>query len=367
MPIFIGSEIYRGSSYGPRHPLSIPRVPTVTDLCRAMGWLPEPQFRVSPRAKPAALEAFHSPAYIAALQKAEADGTVSERTRGRHQIGTLSNPIFAEMFRRPATAAGGSLLGAELLRTGGIVFNPGGGTHHGMPDHAGGFCYLNDPVLAIKALLGQGLGRVAYVDIDAHHCDGVAAAFAKEPRVLMISTHEERRWPFTGGLEDRTGLNLPLPRDTNDTEFQLALDAVILPAVQGFRPEAVVLQCGADAVQEDPLARLALSNNSHWRTVAALMGMSPRLLVLGGGGYNPWTVGRLWAGVWATLNMIGIPDRLPEQGRAILAGLSWTRQRGEVPEYLLETLVDAPRDGALRSELRERVRVLQSRISQAWV
>ena len=102
------------------------------DLCRAMGWLPRTQFRVSPRAKPAPLTRFHTAAYITALQQAEAARDVDEATRQRHQIGTLSNPIFPEIYRRPATAAGGSLLAADLLAQGGIVYNPGGGTHHGM-------------------------------------------------------------------------------------------------------------------------------------------------------------------------------------------------------------------------------------------
>src|SRR6056297_1754170 len=213
-PVFIGSNVYRGSSYGPRHPLSIPRVPTTIDLSRAMGWLPSAQYQTSPRARPKALKTFHTGRYIDALQMAEDSQAVTETIQHRHHLGTLSNPVFPEMFRRPATAAGGSLLGAELLAGGGVVYNPGGGTHHGMADSAAGFCYLNDPVLALKAFLSQGHDRVAYVDIDAHHCDGVAAAFHGEPRVLMISTHEAQRWPFTGALEDdagRSAINLPLP------------------------------------------------------------------------------------------------------------------------------------------------------------
>ncbi|MEM9909714.1 MAG: acetoin utilization protein AcuC [Pseudomonadota bacterium] len=367
-PLFIGSEIYRGSSYGVKHPLSIPRVPTTMDLSRALGWLPERQFRTSPRAKPAALHLFHTPDYVAALQRAEATGEVDAKTRERHRIGTLSNPVFPEIFRRPATAAGGSLLATELLANGGIVYNPGGGTHHGMADHASGFCYLNDPVLAIKAFLAQGLERIAYVDIDAHHCDGVAAAFHGDPRVLMISTHEERRWPFTGTLEDRAGgqaINLPLPKGTGDDAFGLALNEIILPAVQAFAPEAIVLQCGADAVSEDPLARLDLSNNAHWSAVAAIKPLSPRLLVLGGGGYNPWSVGRLWTGVWAILNNQEIPDRLPEPARRILRHLTWHRQRDAVPKYLINTLRDTPRQGAISDTIRTTVDHLKKR-HKSW-
>lgn len=368
-PIFIGSEIYRGSSYGPLHPLSIPRVPVVTDLARALGWLPASRYRTSPRAKPAALAAFHTADYLSALERAERLGKVDEACRTRHGIGTLSNPVFPEMFRRPATAAGGSLLAAELLSRGGIVFNPGGGTHHGMADRASGFCYLNDPVLAIRSFLAQGLGRVAYIDIDAHHCDGVAAAFAGDPRVLMISTHEERRWPFTGALEDRAGgqgINLPLPRGAQDSDFALARDEVILPATQAFRPHAIVLQCGADAVAEDPLARLNLSNNAHLDIVALLFGLAPRLLVLGGGGYNPWSVGRLWAAVWAVLNGYDLPDRLPKNAQGVLTGLSWTRRRGERPDHLVETIRDRPRQGQIDARVRRRVNALRAR-RQAWV
>ena len=151
---------------------------------------------------------------------------MSDATRLRYHIGTVTNTVFAEMYRRPATAAGGSLLAAELLRQGGCVFNPGGGTHHGMPDRANGFCYLNDPVLAMLAMRRQGLERIAYVDIDAHHCDGVEAAFSGQEGMLLISTHEERRWPFTGALTDRAGgvsLNIPLPKGTNDSEFEAIL------------------------------------------------------------------------------------------------------------------------------------------------
>ncbi|MDA7428936.1 acetoin utilization protein AcuC [Primorskyibacter aestuariivivens] len=353
-PLFIGSNIYRGSSYGARHPLSIPRVPTVIDLCRVMGWLGPDCYRTSPRAKPVALTLFHDADYIAALQRAEARQSVNDDTRTRHGLGTLSNPVFAEMYRRPATAAGGSMLGASLLANGGVVFNPGGGTHHGMPGRAAGFCYLNDPALAIMQFRAMGLTRILYVDIDAHHCDGVEAGFAGAGDLRMISVHEDQRWPFTGAFADRAGgaaLNLPVPRGVNDSEFAHLRDQVILPAVERLEPQAIVLQCGADAVTEDPLARLELSNNVHFDMVARLREMTPRLLVLGGGGYNPWSVGRLWSGVWATLAGQEIPDHLPKEAQEVLEALTWLRQRGPVPGYLTGTLRDAPRPGPVRTEV----------------
>lgn len=370
-PLFLGSEIYRASSYGPRHPLRVPRVSTVMDLARALGWLGPDQYRPSPRAKPAALTIWHTPDYVSALHEAEARQSVDETIRSRHGIGTVSNPVFPEMFRRPATAAGASLLAGELLAQGGVIHHPGGGTHHGFPDRAAGFCYLNDPVLAMLSLRRAGARRIAYVDIDAHHADGVEHAFAGDPETLLISVHEERRWPFTGALADDGGgnvLNLPVPRGMNDDEMAEIREALILPAVAGFAPDAVVLQCGADAVEEDPLSRLSLSNNAHRAVLRELMALEPpRLLVLGGGGYNPWSVGRLWTGIWATLNRREIPDRLPGEGEEVLRGLRWENARAgrNPPEHWFTTLADPPRPGPVRQEVKERLDLLSARPAAA--
>lgn len=366
-PRFIGAKIYRGSSYGPGHPLRIPRVSTVMDLAGALGWLPPEQYVTSPRAKPAALRLWHSADYIAALQRAEAEGTVDAATRARHNLGTTANPVFAEVFRRPATSAGGVMLAAELVRGGGIVHAPAGGTHHAFPDYANGFCYFNDPVLCLLALRRQGLERIAYLDIDAHHADGVCHAFAQDPQALLISVHEERRWPFTGALHDDGGgghFNLPVPRGMNDSEMRAILDQLILPRLAAFAPDALVVQCGADAVLEDPLSRLALSNNAHFGVIAAVRGLAPRLVVLGGGGYNPWSVARLWTGVWGVLNDHAIPDRLPPRAEAVLRALEWPgapRVGRDPPEHWFTTLRDAPREGPVRDALRDRLGQLARR------
>jgi acetoin utilization protein AcuC len=361
-PIFIGARIYRGSSYGPRHPLSIPRVPTVMDLCRILGWLPDTQYRTSPCAKPSALTGFHTARYIAALQRAEA----TLRPDPAHDLGTLSNPVFPEVYRRPATAAGGGLLAAEHVRAGGVAYNPGGGTHHGLPDRANGFCYINEPVLTIRHLLSMGHERIAYVDIDAHHCDGVAVAFHGSENVRMISVHEDRRWPFTGALDDTAGcaaINIPVPRGFNDTEFDMILNQTILPAIAAQKPDAIYLQCGADAVTEDPLSRLALSNRCYVQAVTAMRQLSPRLIVSGGGGYNPWSVGRAWTCVWATLAGYEIPDRLPTDASDILRALRWSR-KGQPTEQMLSTLRDPARHGPISEQVREAVAHLGAR--SAW-
>ncbi|MGJ8605274.1 MAG: acetoin utilization protein AcuC [Marivita sp.] len=358
-PIFIGARIYRGSSYGAHHPLSIPRVPTVMDLCRTLGWLPSGQYRTSPCAKPAALTGFHTQAYIDALQKAEA----TQCPDLAFDLGSLSNPVFPEVYRRPATAAGGGLLAAEHVRHGGVAYNPGGGTHHGLPDRANGFCYINEPVLTIQRLLDLGLTRIAYIDIDAHHCDGVAVAFHGSDAVQMISIHEDKRWPFTGALDDDAGgagINIPVPRGFNDTEFDLILNDVILPAIARQNPQAIYLQCGADAVTEDPLSRLTLSNRCYVAAINALRPMSSRLIVSGGGGYNPWSVARAWTCVWATLAGFEIPDGLPDPAADILRGLQWTR-KAQPDARLVTTLLDPARTGPVSDQVRHAVATLTAR------
>src|SRR5262245_20792638 len=354
--LLIGSEIYRTSSYGRRHPLAIPRVSAALDLIRAMGWLDEQCYLDSPIATPEQLARFHAPDYIAAVRQAEADQHVPEDRRERYNIGRNGNPVFPEIFRRPATACGGTLRAVELLREGGIVYNPAGGTHHGRPDRASGFCYFNDPVLGILALLDAGLTRIYYVDVDAHHGDGVQDAFADDGRVFTLSIHESGRWPYTGKLEDRAGggaLNLPVPAGFNDSEMAFLFDEVVLPMAARLRPEAIVLQCGADGLADDPMSGLALSNRAHWRAVRSLMGLAPRLLVLGGGGYNPWAVARCWAGVWAALN--GIDPAVPPTaaGERVLRGLSWHHSRGRDPRpHWMATIADSLQPGAVRDEVR---------------
>jgi acetoin utilization protein AcuC len=224
-----------------------------------------------------------------------------------------------------------------------------------MPDRASGFCYINDPVLGLLEWLDLGLMNILYVDIDAHHGDGVEHAFRDDPRVFTLSVHESGRWPFTGRIEDRAGghaRNIPVPQGFNDTEMEHVLQTAILPILRHLRPQAVMLQCGADALEEDPLARLSLSNNAHCAVVRALLAESPRLIVTGGGGYNPWTVARCWALVWGVLDGRQLPEHLPPAAQAVLRALEWQRAAGRnPPEHWFTTLLDSPRPGPLRAEV----------------
>lgn len=355
-PILIGSEIYRGSSYGPRHPLSAQRVPAALDLIRAMGWLDAAQYRDSPQATAAELARFHDPEYVAAVQRAERAGIEDAEIRRRYNIGCNGNPVFPEVFRRPATACGGTLAAMRLLAEGGVVHHPAGGTHHGRRDRASGFCYFNDPVLGILGFLDAGIAPVYYVDVDAHHGDGVQDAFADDDRVFTLSIHEAGRWPHTGALADRAGgaaRNLPMPAGFNDDELAYLTEQVILPIGRSLQSAVVVLQCGADGLADDPMSGLALSNRGLWSVVRALMGLAPRLLVLGGGGYNPWSVSRCWAGVWAVLNGID-PAAAPRPAALeVLRRLTWNRSAGRnPPQRWLTTIADVPAHGPVRDEVR---------------
>lgn len=358
--LFFGHEIYRNSSYGEKHPLSIPRVSTCIDLCRAMGWLPEDVYVDSRQADAAEMARFHCPDYLAALALAERRGRADPATRERHNIGSFENPVFPEVYRRPAVSAGAGIDAARrlLAENRRVVYSPASGTHHALRDRARGFCYVNAPVLAIYALLDAGAAPVFYVDLDAHHGDGVEAAFFDDPRVWTLSIHQSGLWPRTGeagraGAEG-TAINLPVPPGFNDDELAYLIDCAVLPLMTRARPAVTVMQTGADALADDPLSRLDLSNRALWAAVGALLAASPRALVVGGGGYNPWSVARAWAGVWATLTgRDPATAELTLAAREVLAGLRWNRAAGRNPPVRwLETLADPPRPGPLRDEVR---------------
>jgi acetoin utilization protein AcuC len=355
-PLFVGSDFCRAHAFGHNHPLAIPRVSAVMDLCEALGWLDQASFRRAQAASVEQLAAFHDCDYVDALREADASGAVAPEVRIRHRFGTFENPLFPGVFERAATAVGGSILAADLALEGRAVFHPAGGTHHGRRDRASGFCYFNDPVFAVQRLLDRGATRVLYVDLDAHHGDGVQAAFEGDPRVLLISIHESGRWPYTGGADDRgsgNACNLPVPTGFNDRELRCLLDQVVIPSGTAFDPDAVVITCGTDALKGDPLSRMALSNGALWSAVESVMGLAGPAVVLGGGGYNPWTLARCWTGLWGRLSGREIPVALPPRAQLVLSQLQCDLVDDEDREPAwLTTLADAPNDGPVRDEIR---------------
>lgn len=361
----IGAERYRRASYGAHHPLAIPRVSLTLDLIRSYGALRADEYLDSRLATDGELLGFHSREYVTAMRRCEALGKVADRYRQRHNIGNYENPYFPGFFRTPATAAGGSVQGAEQVLSGRVAFNPAGGMHHARPDQARGFCFFNDPVLAIQRLRRAGL-RVLYVDIDAHHGDGVQAAFDADADVATLSLHMDTAYayPFAGGgLDDRGGgglaINFPLPRATNDSEYQRVFATLWPRTLEAFRPDAVVLQAGTDILRPDPLGKLRISTVQFLDVVAQVLARcpthpdgTPRLLVLGGGGYHPLALARCWTGVWAVLSGRDLPQLLPAAGAALLRAVDWDLD--EDADYfgtLFTHRCDEPLRGPVRSEI----------------
>ena len=269
-----------------------------------------------------ALATVHTRAYIAAVRAASAPGGRTAGTTGHDEgaygIGTSDNPAFAHMHDTAALIAGGSIAAARAIahREVDRAVNIAGGLHHAMADHASGFCVYNDAALAIRALLDAGVRRVAYVDVDVHHGDGVQAAFYDDPRVLTVSIHESPAtlWPGTGwamemGKGDAAGssVNIPLPAGTGDAGWLRAFAAVVPGIVTAFRPEVLVTQHGADSHADDPLADLELSVDGHRASYRALRELAEsaadgRWLALGGGGYSlVRVVPRSWTHLLATV------------------------------------------------------------------
>ncbi|MHB1585750.1 MAG: acetoin utilization protein AcuC [Acidiferrobacteraceae bacterium] len=363
--VLIASAHYRNHHYGPNHPLSIPRVSLTLDLIRAYHAIEPHEFIEGRPASVEELCRFHARDYIAALARAEASGHATEEDRHRHHFGTVENPWFPGLFYTPALATGSSIMGADAVLGGRRAFSPAGGMHHALPDRARGFCYLNDAVLAILQLKEAGL-RVLYLDLDAHHGDGVEQAFANDPDVFTLSLHMDTTYayPFSGGTVADQGapaggaacLNVPLPAATNDREYRLLFDAVWPRVLHQFRPDAVVVQAGTDALFGDPLGRFNLSTNEFLRMIAQVVADASRLLVIGGGGYHPLLLARCWAGVWGLLSGRALPIEIPPEGTQVLQGAGWD-QDDDVPafERYFTCRLDEPTTHEIRPALFELV------------
>ena len=358
MAIYIGSEIYRRSAFGHNHPLSYARQESVLDMCRVLGWLNDSNFIISPTADIDTLMRYHDKNYVDALKSADALGSVSVDIRKKYNFGTMENPLFKGVFDRAATTIGGSIEAARQALAGQVAFHPSGGTHHGMIDRAHGFCYFNDPVYAILTLLDAGLERVLYVDIDAHHGDGVETAFLDDPRVTTLSVHEENRWPYSGTIKDNGAgrINLPVPQGLNDSEFAYINDQLIRPICDALKPQAIVVTCGADAIYADPLSKMSLSNGALWQSVLMLKQQSEHLVVLGGGGYNPWTTVRTWVGLWGLFSGHKLPKILPGAAQTILQKFDsdLIDEEDRLPEWITR-LEDQEINGEIREDIKIRI------------
>ncbi len=313
------------------------------------------------------LERFHTKAYLEALRDA-GDGAIDPDRAVAAGLGTAECPIFPGMFEYVSLAAGGTVTGARLVLDGTrVAFNPSGGFHHAHPDHASGFCFLNDVVLAAEVLVDAGR-RVAIVDIDAHHGDAVQDAFYRRPDVLTISMHEDGRSLFPGtGFAEEIGegaglgynVNVPLPPGTTDGVYLDAFREVVPPLLGAFAPDVLMLEIGMDTLVGDPLTHMRLTNRAPAEIVETLLAFGKPLLVTGGGGYHVEHTVRGWTLCWGVL--CGDHARFDElsigMGGVMLQNADWLgglRDRAPLP--------DDGCDATLRADVEETVRRLREAV-----
>ena len=298
---------------GDDHPLDPVRLDLTMRLATELGVMEGIEPTVPEPAPDEEIQRIHVPSFLSAVKSAP------ETPFGiGHGLGTDDNPIFFGMHEASALICGGSLAAAREIAEGRAerAVNIAGGLHHAMADRAAGFCVYNDCAVAISWLLDHGFERIAYVDVDVHHGDGVQAAFYDDPRVLTISLHQHPMtlWPGTGwsreygdGKAAGYAVNLPLPPGTSDPGWLRAFDAVVPSLLMAFRPQLLVTQCGADTHREDPLADLGLSVDGHREIYRRLRELAThtaegRWLATGGGGYGLFrVVPRSWTHLIATV------------------------------------------------------------------
>ena len=316
--VFVNAPRLGEFQFSPDHPFKPERISRVYRMCRERGLFSGPGVWVDEvrEADPGVLERFHTPAYIAALKRADGGDDV-DLDMLHHGIGSMENPVFRGILEFSTLSATASRRAARIVLEGAeSAFNPCGGFHHAHPDRASGFCYVNDVAIAIGELREAGR-RVAYVDIDAHHGDAVQEAFYGDASVLTVSMHETGKTLFPwGGFEREIGegsgrgfnINIPLEPGTDDEIFMLLFREITLEALHLFRPDVVVGQFGTDMLATDPLTHLKLTNNGYIEAVELLHRHFPRIVALGGGGYRMEDVVKGWTLVWAELAGIRLDE-----------------------------------------------------------
>jgi acetoin utilization protein AcuC len=340
--------------FGPAHPMAPIRVDLTMRLAEELGVLTALPTVSAPVASDDLLATVHDPEYIEAVKVVGKDPYQVDEAHG---LGTADNPTFRGMHRASAHVVGASVEAARRVWSGETLHaaNISGGLHHAMPGNASGFCVYNDVAVAIRWLLDNGAKKVAYVDIDVHHGDGVERIFYDDPRVLTISLHEtgQMLFPGTGFPRDTGGpdapgsaVNVALPPGTADAGWLRAFHAVVPPLVRGFAPDILVTQHGCDSHIEDPLAHLMLTVDGQRAAHLALHDLAHevaggRWVATGGGGYSVVdVVPRSWSHLLAVVagNPIEPTSPTPEGWREhvqILLGRSGPQRMtdGRLPAY----------------------------------
>jgi len=318
----IFSPLFGSYSYGDEHPFKLQRYHLARELMEAYGLLQLPGMEIRD-CRPVTDElvlSFHEPDYIARLK--EFSASQEARADFRFGLGDADCPVFQGLYDCAALGAGATFEAARLVEEEGfqIAFNLAGGWHHAHPAKAAGFSYLNDAVLAINWLVARGR-RVVYLDIDAHHGDGVQEGFYDSSRVLTISLHESGIYFFPGtGFEDEVGVgtgkgysvNVPLLAHTDDALYMKAFDEVAYPLIAAYDPDIIVTQLGVDTFRTDPLTRLEITTHSYSYIMRKLKALKIPWVALGGGGYDLLNTARAWTIAWAEMNGVKLDPHLPE-------------------------------------------------------
>ena len=311
----------------PEHPLRPIRLQHMHELMRASGLLDLENIASSaPRiATKQEIETSHDPDYVSIVE-AISNGAITPGM-GEFGLGTPDNPVRSGIYETTALCVGSTLTASELVTSGktDIAFAPAGGVHHhAMPRSAAGFGIFNDAVIAMKAMVEEGL-RVAYIDIDCHHGDGVQMGHYDSDQVLTISIHESGQWLFPGtgyvqeiGVGDGTGysVNIPLSPYTQDNEWHAAFDVVIPPLVRAFNPDVLFTQLGIDTHFQDPLTHLSLTTQGFNLAVKKLGFLAAKIgkwVAVGGGGYDLSAVSRSWTMALASMANFDLPNDVPNE------------------------------------------------------
>jgi acetoin utilization protein AcuC len=377
---FVYSPYLSEYQLSPDHPFKPIRLELTRSLLQATGLL-RPEHETGFKGlSDQQLLAVHDEAYVELVKAVSRGERLTEAYA--YGLGTGDNPIFKDMHAAILRVCAATVTAVDLVASGKAqrALNIAGGLHHALRDRASGFCVYNDLAVAIEhACKRYGL-RVAYVDVDAHHGDGVQWLFYERSEVMTISLHESGRYLFPGtghtfevgkGAGRGLSVNVPLEPFTEDASFLEAFEAVVPRALRLFKPDLIVLQAGADMHRYDPLADLALSTHAIAESYRRMVELANelcegRLVATGGGGYDAYrTVPRAWALLWAALSEQTMPERLPEAWRA--------RWQPQSPIPLPETLHDdvsqwepIPRRKEIESQNRAVVRRLFDALEPIW-
>lgn len=347
---YVFSEKYLSYNFSANHPMQPIRLKLTFELTKECSLFTSSKATiVKPRvATDEELLLVHTTEYVETVKKVSELGreTFSSLQYG---LGLPDNPVFKDMHIVSAIIAGGSLQAAELIAKGEVIhaLNIGGGLHHALTNKAAGFCVYNDPAIAAAYLKENYNWRICYIDIDAHHGDGVQWFFYEDPQVLTISLHEDGRFLFPGtGFVNEIGqaegegfsINLPLPPYTFDQIYLEAFETIVTPAVKLFKPDILVTQCGCDGHFSDPLTHLSLSLDLYREIFMKLHRLAHeicqgRWLALGGGGYQIYSVvPRAWTILFATQLDTKLPNKIPENWLSMC--------EAEVGKLCLDSFID---------------------------